>query len=137
MGSGAISDASNLCTAVGEDQNKEFRGNASFLREEGPGGGIKIYCHCIFHIVLCWTVISHQSCSPFPSTSVGALGLFTFLPQFTVHNIRISEVGVPVYSSLVWPMPIPGVRKPFNYVISLFSLFQYHAVVQQVCSFWF
>ena len=24
----AISDASNLCTAVGGDQNKEFRGNA-------------------------------------------------------------------------------------------------------------
>jgi len=32
----AISDASNLCTAVGGDQNKEFRGNASFLREKGP-----------------------------------------------------------------------------------------------------
>ena len=25
----AISDASNLCTAVGGDQNKEFKGNAS------------------------------------------------------------------------------------------------------------
>ena len=33
----AISDASNLCTAVGGDQNKEFRGNASFLREMGQG----------------------------------------------------------------------------------------------------
>ena len=32
----AISDASNLCTAVGGDQNKEFRGNASF--ERGGGG---------------------------------------------------------------------------------------------------
>ena len=31
----AISDASNLCTAVGGDQNKEFRGNASFVRGEG------------------------------------------------------------------------------------------------------
>ena len=29
-----ISDASNLCTAVGGDQNKEFWGNA-FLREKG------------------------------------------------------------------------------------------------------
>jgi len=29
----AISHASNRCTAVGGDQNKEFRGNASFLRE--------------------------------------------------------------------------------------------------------
>ena len=40
-----------------------------------------------------WTVISHQSFSPFPSTSVGvgALGLFTFLPQCTVHNMRISQ----------------------------------------------
>ena len=34
----AISDASNLCTAVGGDQNKEFRGNASFLRGKGPKG---------------------------------------------------------------------------------------------------
>ena len=49
----------------------------------------------------CWTVISHQSFSPFPSTSVGALGLITILPQCTVHNMRISEFGVPVYSSLV------------------------------------
>jgi len=31
----AISDASNPCTAVGGDQNKEFRGNASFLRAQG------------------------------------------------------------------------------------------------------
>jgi len=45
-----ISDASNLCTAVGGDQNKEFRGNISFLREKDPRGGIRIYCHCIFHI---------------------------------------------------------------------------------------
>ena len=29
---------------------------------------------------------------------MGALGLFTFLPQDTVHNLRISELGVPVYS---------------------------------------
>jgi len=26
---------------VGGDQNKEFRGNASFLREKGPRGGNK------------------------------------------------------------------------------------------------
>ena len=45
----AISDASNLCTAVGGNQNKEFRGNATFLREKGPRGGIRIYCYCIFH----------------------------------------------------------------------------------------
>jgi len=38
----AIPDASNLCTAVG-DQNKEFRGNASFLREKGTRDGIKIF----------------------------------------------------------------------------------------------
>ena len=44
----AISHVSNLCTAVGGDKNKEFRGNASFLREKG--GGIRIYCYCIFHI---------------------------------------------------------------------------------------
>ena len=31
----AISDASNPCTAVGGDQNKEIRGNASFVRGEG------------------------------------------------------------------------------------------------------
>ena len=41
----AISDASNPCTAVGGDQNKEFRGSASFLIEKGPRGGIKIYCY--------------------------------------------------------------------------------------------
>ena len=46
----AISHASNLCTAVGGDQDKEFRGNASFLREKGSRGGIRIYCYCIFHI---------------------------------------------------------------------------------------
>jgi len=28
---------------VGGDQNKEFRGNASFLREKGPRGGIRIF----------------------------------------------------------------------------------------------
>ena len=33
----AISDASNLCAAVVGDQNKEFRGNSSFLREKGQG----------------------------------------------------------------------------------------------------
>jgi len=38
-----ISDASNLCTAVGGDHNKEFRGNVSFLREQDPRGGIRIY----------------------------------------------------------------------------------------------
>ena len=37
------------CTAVGGDQNKEFRGNASFLREKGQRGGIKTYCYCMFH----------------------------------------------------------------------------------------
>ena len=46
----AISDASNLCTAVGRDKNKEFRGNASFLKGKCPKGGIRIYCYCIFHI---------------------------------------------------------------------------------------
>ena len=35
----AISDASNLCTAVGGDQNKEIRGNASFVR----GVNMKIF----------------------------------------------------------------------------------------------
>ena len=45
-----MSHASNLCTEVGGDQNKEFRGNASFLREKGPRGGIRIYCYFIFHI---------------------------------------------------------------------------------------
>ena len=29
---------------------------------------------------------------------MGALGLFTLLSQDTVHNLRISELGVPVYS---------------------------------------
>jgi len=33
----AICHASNLCTTVGGDQNKEFRGNASFLRERAQG----------------------------------------------------------------------------------------------------
>ena len=56
----AISHASNLCTAVGGDQN------------------------------------FNQSFSPFTSTSVGALGFFTFFPQCTVHNLRISELGVLV-----------------------------------------
>ena len=61
-----ISDASNLCTAVGGDQNKEFRGNASFLREKGLRVGKRRYCYCIFRIdqkvknnTLTWTVTSH------------------------------------------------------------------------------
>ena len=107
-----VSNLSNLCTAVGGDQNKEFRGNISFLRE--------IYCFCIFHITkkpkiiiirsnlidelgFCWTVISHQGFSPFPSTSVRAQGLFVFLPQSTVHNLSTSEMSVPVYSFLDFP----------------------------------
>ena len=40
-----ISYASNLCTALEGDQNKEFRGNASFLSEKGARGGIEIYCY--------------------------------------------------------------------------------------------
>ena len=47
----AISHASNLCTAVEGDQNKEFRGNASFLREKGPRGGIQIYIAIVFSIL--------------------------------------------------------------------------------------
>ena len=31
-GTTSESDAANLCTALGGDQNKEFRGNASFVR---------------------------------------------------------------------------------------------------------
>ena len=46
-GTTILIDASNLCTAVGGDQNKEFRGHAPFFMEKG---GIKIYCYCIFHI---------------------------------------------------------------------------------------
>ena len=46
----AISHASNLCTAVGGYQSKELWGSASFLREKGPRGGIRIYWCCIFHI---------------------------------------------------------------------------------------
>ena len=42
-----------------------------------------------------------RALGPFPSTSVGALGLFTFLPQSTVHNLRIYEQGVSVYRSLL------------------------------------
>ena len=59
-------------------------------------GGIRIYCYCIFHIdrkaknhialdkftCFCLTVISHQSFSPFSSTS---LVLFIFLPETVVH----------------------------------------------------
>ena len=33
----AISDAQNLCAAVGGDQNKEFWGNESFVRGERAG----------------------------------------------------------------------------------------------------
>ena len=47
----AISAASNMCIAVGGDQNKEFRGNASFLREKGPRGGIRIYIANVFSIL--------------------------------------------------------------------------------------
>jgi len=39
-----------MCTAVGGDQNKEFRGNASFLREKGPRVGIE-YIAIVFSIL--------------------------------------------------------------------------------------
>ena len=55
----------------------------------------------VFALPSFWTVISHQSFSTFHSTSVGALGLFTFRPQCTVHNMHIFELGVPVYSSFL------------------------------------
>ena len=51
-----------------------------FFEGKGPKGWNKLG--------FCWTLISHQSFSFFPSTSVGALGLFTFPPQWTVHNIH-------------------------------------------------
>ena len=38
----AISDASNLCTAVGGDQNKEFRDKTSIMR---GGDWNKVYCY--------------------------------------------------------------------------------------------
>ena len=38
----SISNASNLCTAVGGDHNKEFRGKTSIMR---GGGGNKGYCY--------------------------------------------------------------------------------------------
>jgi len=48
----AISDASNLyCSGSGRRSKQlEFMGNASFLREKGSRGGIRIYCYYIFHI---------------------------------------------------------------------------------------
>ena len=55
--------------------------------------------------MFCWTVISHvyQSFSPFSSTAVGALGLFTFLPQCTVHNMRRTFLYiVPCMGALDW-----------------------------------
>ena len=60
-----INYASNLCAAVGGDQNKEFRGNASFLREKGLRDGIKIHCYCIFHIdqkakIICKLEMQHH-----------------------------------------------------------------------------
>ena len=34
----------------GGDQNKEFRGNASFLIEKAKGWNKKIFFYCIFHV---------------------------------------------------------------------------------------
>jgi len=36
---------------VGGDQNKEFKGNASFLREKGPRDGIKILLYIVFSLL--------------------------------------------------------------------------------------
>ena len=36
--------------------------------------------------------------------------MFTFLPQYTVHDMRISELGVPVYSSLIGIIPTVPLR---------------------------
>ena len=51
---------------------------------------------CVLH----WEEIKTKF-YPFPSIAMGALGFFTFLPECTVHNMRIYELGVPVDSSLV------------------------------------
>ena len=58
-----------------------------------------LYISCI--VQRSYLADNGECSSPFPSTSVGALGLFTFLPQCTVHNLRICELGVPVYSPFV------------------------------------
>ena len=108
----------------GRRSKQRIQGQRIIFEGKGPKEwNKKILLYCIFHIdqkakiicirsnliyslVFCWTVISLKNFSPFPSTSVGSLGLFTFLPQCTVHNLRTSELGVPVCSSLVSPQII-------------------------------
>ena len=63
-----------------------------------------IRSNLISKLAFCWTVISHQSFSPFPSTCVGALAPgFVYIPPtvYAIHNMRISELSVPLYSSLI------------------------------------
>ena len=91
----------------GRRSKQRIQGQRIIFEGKGPNGWnnnilllhfpywpeIQKSANLIYQQVFCWTVISHQSFSPFPSTSVEALGLFTFLPQSTVHNLRISELG--------------------------------------------
>ena len=117
-----------ICVLQWEEiKTKEFRANAPFLREKGLTGwnkNILLLCfpYWPYIFALTWYINLFLldcnitlGCSPFPSTSVGALGLFTFFPQCTVHNMCISELGVPVYSSLlltIW-LSVSGVLLTF------------------------
>ena len=42
----AISDVSNLCTG----SKQRIQGQSIIFEGNGPRGGIRIYCYCIFHI---------------------------------------------------------------------------------------
>ena len=79
-----MSCVKSIYTAVGGDQNKEFRGNASFFEGKGAKAWNKNLLLLYF--------------SYWPESQTG----FVYIPPttYTTH-MRISELGTPVYSSLL------------------------------------
>ena len=65
------------------------------------------------------------------------LGLFTFLPQCTVHNMRISELGVPVYSSLAssnqWKVWFDLIWFSYPILHRLSYLAQFYSEITWIC----
>ena len=53
----AIPEESNLCTAEGGDQNREFRGKLSIM---GGGGGNNSICNRTAHIIV--SLINKDAC---------------------------------------------------------------------------
>ena len=136
----------------GRRSKQRIQGQRIIFEGKGPNGWnnnilllhfsywpeIQKSANLIYQHVFCWTVISHQSFSPFPSTSVEALGLFTFLPQSTVHNLRISELGFfYILIPPLGPFPSKMMRCPWVLCFDLLPPQYTDMAVPGLCISWY